>query len=262
MTSKLQEVKRKTLYLFDNNKTFHRCLYILIILNVVAIILESFGHINEGFQSLFLIFEIISITIFTLEYILRIWIADINPINNNSRINFIFSAYGIIDLLAILPFFLPMFIKMDFRMIRILRLFRLLRVFKLGRYSKSLKTMNSVLQDTKSDLVLTFIVALVLLMLSSTLMYYVEHEAQPEKFQNILHSFWWSVATLTTVGYGDVYPITGLGKLLSGIIAFIGIGFVALPTGIISSAFIERLDSTKKEIHQCVCPECGHMFKE
>ena len=138
---------------------------------------------------------------------------------------------------------------------RILRLFRLLRIFKLGRYSKSLKTIIEVLKETKSELVISTFMAFILLVLSSTLMYYLETDAQPEQFPSILHSFWWAIATLTTVGYGDVYPITIMGKILSSIIALIGIGFIALPTGIISSAFINRIS---KEKDQCKnCPHCG-----
>ena len=135
--------------------------------------------------------------------------------------------------------------------------------FKLGRFSKSLKTINQVLKETRADLAITLFVAFILLVLSSTLMYYVENDAQPEKFASIGHSFWWAVATLTTVGYGDVYPITAMGKLLSAIIALIGIGFIALPTGIISSAFVDklRIERIKTDTEVCECPNCGERFK-
>jgi len=139
-------------------------------------------------------------------------------------------------------------------------LFRLLRIFKLGRLSKSLQTITSVLKESKSELSITLFVAFILMILSSTLMYYVENEAQPDKFENIGQSLWWSVATLTTVGYGDIYPITGLGKVLSSVIALIGIGFVALPTGIISSAFISRMQKEKESRKECKCPNCGTEF--
>ena len=177
---------------------------------------------------------------FTIEYFLRIWVSDLDKRVENSRIKFIFSPLGLIDLLAIIPFYLPLLITMDMRVMRMLRLLRLMRIFKLGRFSKSLKTINQVLKETKADLIITLFIAFILLVLSSTLMYYVENEAQPEKFASIVHSLWWSVATLTTVGYGDVYPITAIGKILSAVIALIGIGFIALPTGIISSAILKR----------------------
>ena len=166
-----------------------------------------------------------------------------------------------IHLFAILPFYLPLFFKFDLRVLRILRLFRLLRILKLGRLSKSLQTITSVLKESKSELGITIFVAFILMILSSTLMFYVENEVQPEKFENIGQAMWWSVATLTTVGYGDIYPITGLGKILSSIIALVGIGFVALPTGIISSAFISRMQSQKDSDKDCECPNCGTKFK-
>jgi voltage-gated potassium channel len=168
-----------------------------------------------------------------------------------------FSTFGLIDLIAILPFYLPLLFPIDLRVVRILRIMRLIRIFKLGRYSKSLKTINSVLRETRSDLGITIFIAFIMLVLASTLMYYVEGDVQPNKFASIGHSFWWAVATLTTVGYGDVYPVTGMGKLLSGIIALIGIGIVALPTGIISSAFIEKIHQDNKT---CTCPNCGANF--
>jgi voltage-gated potassium channel len=120
-----------------------------------------------------------------------------------------------------------------------------------------------VLQDTKTDLIMTLFTISILIILSSTLMFYIEHDAQPTQFENIGHSLWWSVATLTTVGYGDIYPITPLGRILASIIAIIGIGFVAIPTAIISSAFISKIQDgkIKSHKHNCICPNCGHNFK-
>jgi voltage-gated potassium channel len=207
--------------------------------------------------------ELFSVIIFSAEYILRFWTAvfDIEKGTSFSkRLKFSLSAFGIIDLLAILPFYLPLLFPFDLRVLRILRLFRLLRIFKLGRLSKSLQTITGVLKESKSELSLTLFVAFILMILSSTLMYYVENEAQPDKFENIGQSLWWSVATLTTVGYGDIYPITGLGKILSSVIALIGIGFVALPTGILSSAFISKMQSEKESKKECKCPNCGTKF--
>ena len=129
-----------------------------------------------------------------------------------------------------------------------------------------MKTITSVLKETKSELSITALVAFILLILSSTLMYYIENDAQPEKFENIGQALWWSVATLTTVGYGDIYPITGVGQFFSAIIALIGIGFIALPTGIISSAFIERIQIEKKKKKAkpeiCECPNCGTKYEK
>ncbi len=240
--------KQKINHYLNDNVTFLKGMHILIVLNVFALILASYQEIALKFGTFFYWFEMVSVIIFTVEYVLRIW-------SSEKRLKFIFSPFGLIDLLAILPFYLPFLFAFDLRILRVLRLFRMLRVLKLGRYSKSLQLINDVLKDTKSELLTTVFVAFVLLVFSSTLMYYVEHDAQPEQFANIGNSLWWAIATLTTVGYGDVYPITALGKFLSAIIALIGIGFVALPTGIISSAFIEKVKDSKQNNGKC--PHCG-----
>ena len=186
-----------------------------------------------------------------MEYLGRIYSADIS---GRSRKNFIFSFYGLIDLLAIIPFFLPFLVSLDLRVLRILRLFRLIRIFKLGRFNRSFKMIKDVVIATKNDLLMTLFIAFILLLISSTLMYSAESQVQPDKFKSIPHAFWWAIATLTTVGYGDIYPVTSIGKFLSSIIAIIGIGFVALPTGILSSALIDKLN-TKQERHHC--QHCG-----
>ncbi len=235
---------------FLNNKYYSNFTIILILFNVIAIISESDQNIRQDYQYLFSVFEVFSIIVFTIEYILRV-------IASPPKLKFIFSPMGIIDLISILPFYFPFIFSLDLRVLRILRLFRLLRVFKLIRYSKSLQLITDVLVETKAELAVTIFFAFILLLLSSTLMYYVENFAQPEKFSSIIESLWWAVATLTTVGYGDVYPITGLGKFLSAIIAIIGIGFIALPTGIISSAFVDKVKEQKGINESYCCPHCG-----
>lgn len=259
-SNRLSALKRRTYYLLNEHPLFIRFIYGLIITNVVALILESYQEIRLPLGTFFWYFELFSVIVFTIEYLLRVWTADLavhDPVSAfRKRLAFVFSFLGLIDLLAILPFYLPLLFPFDLRIVRILRLFRLLRIFKLGRYSKSLRTISSVIEETRAELLLTVFVAFILLILSSTLMYYVEGEAQPDNFASIGHSLWWAVATLTTVGYGDVYPITAAGKILSAIIALVGIGFVALPTGIISSAFIEKIQQEKQAKQRC-CPRCG-----
>jgi voltage-gated potassium channel len=256
-------MKKKVRVFINDNKYFIKFIYALIVLNVLTLILESYKELNDNYGLFFYSFEIFSVAIFTIEYLLRIWVSDKTKEDKKERLNFAFSTLGIIDLIAIIPFYLPFIFPFDLRIVRILRLFRLLRIFKLSRYSKSLKTIQYIFKETKAELSITVFVTFVLMILSSTLMYYIEHDAQPEKFASIGDAVWWAVATLTTVGYGDVYPVTALGKILSGIIALIGIGFVALPTGIISSAFIEKIQAEKKskkgkkvKNKEC-CPTCG-----
>lgn len=235
----------------------------LIILNVLAIILESYQVLSDKYYSYFRLFEIISVTIFTIEYLLRLWTADLKFIKENkiiSRLLYLITPLAIIDLLAILPFYLPLIIPFDLRFLRILRLIRIFRLFKIQRYSKSLKLITKVLNDKKEELFVTVFITFLLLLIASTIMFYIEHDVQPENFPNIFSSFWWAVATLTTVGYGDIYPITGWGKFLSGIIALLGIGLVALPTGIISSGFMKEIHKNKKK--ECKCPKCGSIFIE
>lgn len=261
-------MKKKVYNFINTNAIFVNLIYWLIILNVFAVILSSYKELNEAYGGFFYAFEFVSVVVFTIEYILRLWTCDLDPKFTGpklvKRFKFAFSTYGLIDLIAILPFYLPLIFPFDMRMLRILRLFRLLRIFKLGRLSKSLKTITEVFRETRGELAITLFVTFILMVLSSTLMYYIEGEVQPDKFGNIGQSMWWAMATLTTVGYGDVYPMTGLGKIISGVIALVSIGFIALPTGIISSAFIEKIKTKNRELEKeaCTCPNCGHIYKK
>lgn len=239
----------------------------LIIANVIALVLESYEEINVRYSTFFYLFEIFSVIVFSIEYCLRIWLADLkyphlSPIK--ARVKYITSFMGIIDVFSILPFYLPYIIKVDLRAIRLLRLFRLLRLLKLNRHFSSLQLISSVIKKTKQDLLVSIFLVSVLLIISSTVMYDIESKAQPEAFANIGQAMWWAVATLTTVGYGDIYPVTGLGKILSTFIALLGIGIVALPTGIISSAFIGEVQNKRAQKQhvaaQCTCPNCGTTF--
>jgi voltage-gated potassium channel len=168
---------------------------------------------------------------------------------------------SIIDLLAILPAYLPL-IGVDLRFIRVLRLMRLARALKLGRYSDAIGVLSNVLRRRRDELAVMVMVLAILLVLSSGLIYYAEHDAQPEAFSSIPASLWWSVITLTTIGYGDLYPVTVVGKLIGGVIAVAGIGIVALPTAIIASAFAEELRQRKRNdtsipAKSGYCPHCG-----
>ena len=237
----------------------------LILLNVLAIILASYQNINTYLGGFFTFFEVFSVLVFTAEYLLRIWTSNyLFPTESRikSALKFIFSPLGLIDFLAILPFYLPFFVTLDLRFLRLLRLLRLLRILKLKRYNRSLKLVVTVLRETWSDMGATLFVSFILMLVASSLMYNIEHEAQPEAFSNIGQAFWWAVATLTTVGYGDIYPVTALGKLLSGIIAVLGIGIVALPAGILSSAFMDKINKEKERENEKntafkYCPHCG-----
>lgn len=239
---------------------FDYFIIVLIIFNVLAIALDTLTGLNEQFRNALRIFEIASIGIFTIEYILRLYVSDItHPAKNKmgSALKFIFSPFGIIDLLAILPFYIPFITKVDLRFLRLLRLVRFLRVLKIGRYNSTLSLIRDVLKEKRAEIGMTFFIAVLLLLISGFVMYSVENPVQPDKFPNIFASLWWAVATLTTVGYGDIYPITTLGKVISGVVAILGIGLIALPTGIISAGFIEKIDQSKNEKKSFICPHCG-----
>jgi voltage-gated potassium channel len=229
----------------------------LIIFNIVCVILETVGSLHTKYNKLFTNLETFSVIVFTIEYLARIWSCTIEKKFKEpvfGRIRFMFTFLAVVDLLAILPFYLPMLIAVDLRFIRALRLFRLVRVFKIGRYSQSMKNFARVIEDKKEELVISFSIILILIVIASSLMFYVEHEKQPEAFSSIPKAMWWAVTALTTVGYGDVYPITPLGKFLGSLISLLGIGMFALPAGILASGFTEIIRSRRK---QKFCPHCG-----
>lgn len=257
-------IKQKAYALVNASKPFEILIIALIIVNTSAVIAETFT-LPARVQSVLSIVEFFSVIIFTAEYILRVWTSDmlhssLSPVK--SRIKYIFSFMAIIDLLAIMPFYLPMLISIDLRALRTLRLVRLLRLLKINRYTKALSTIAEVFRRKASQLVSSLIVVGLLMLVAALLMYNIEHEAQPEAFSNVFQALWWSVATLTTVGYGDIYPVTALGKVLSTIIALLGIGLVAVPTGIITAGFSEVIEKDEDNDEQKkYCPYCGHKIK-
>lgn len=240
------------------NLVFNYSIMTLILLNVLAMALETVSSLDNSYYRFLKFFEIISVIIFTIEYALRIYISDLtHPASNRikSALKFIFSFYGLIDLLAITPFYFPFFIKTDLRILRILRLVRFLRILKINRYDSSINLVWEVIKEKKSELAITGFITFLVLLIASFVMYYVEKDVQPDKFSNIFASFWWATATLTTIGYGDIYPVTYIGKIISGLIAFLGIGIVALPTGLVSAGFMEKIQ--KKKLNTNQCPHCG-----
>ena len=217
-----------------------RFIYILIFLNVTAMIFESHESVRKSFGDFFYFFELVSIVIFSLEYLYRI---SYSFANNGLKgvLNYIFSFFGLIDLISILPFYLNQFINLDGRFLRILRLFRLTRIFKFGRDSNSLKLFTKALVSVKEQLLFTLFLSALTILFSASAIYYLENEAQPDKFSSITESVWWATISLATVGYGDVYPITVGGKIFATIISLVGIGVVAIPTGVISASFVEEI---------------------
>ena len=250
------------------NFGFDIFLLILILLNVVAIVLESFEEVRLWYSAELHVFEVVSVILFTIEYLFRaISSKYLFPGISNRRalVRFIFSPLALVDLFAILPFYLPIIFSIDLRLMRLLRMLRIIRIFKLKRYSSSLTMLVEVVKEERNILGVTFFIMIVLLVICASVMYHVEHLAQPEAFPNIVAALWWAVATLTTVGYGDIVPITGWGKIISAFTALIGIGMFALPTGILCAAFIRRLNreraNTGDAMKRIFCPHCGHVVR-
>jgi voltage-gated potassium channel len=214
----------------------------LILLNIVAVLLETVDSIYNQYKTQFLIFERLSTFIFLIEYILRVWVSIEAKKDNDSslitRLKYMITWPAIIDLLAVLSGLLPMLFEVDLRLLRALRMIRLL---KFSRYFKVMNLLLGVLKEEKQSFLAAMFLLVIALLIASTGIYIFEKEAQPDKFGSIPESMWWAIATLTTIGYGDVTPITSMGKLFGAIIAIIGIGTVALPSGILASGFSDQL---------------------
>ena len=221
----------------------------LIFFNILMVILETVDTLYFRYRLWFIYFELFSVTIFSIEYVSRFWSCVENKTkgetNGKARLRYIFSFSAIIDLIAILPSLLAfLFPTVDLRFVRALRIFRLL---KFSRYSNSINTLLIVLWDQRKSLGAAFFILFIVLIISSSGMYIVEKDIQPDKFGSIPQSMWWSIVTLTTVGYGDVYPVTSMGKFFGSIIIILGIGTVALPSGILASAFTEYTRRNQKK---------------
>jgi voltage-gated potassium channel len=227
----------------------------LIIANVMAVVLETVQSLYAEFRVAFDAFEAISVAIFSCEYLLRLWSCTSNPRYAHplwGRLRFAISFLALVDLVSILPSLIPGG-SLDLRFVRSLRLLRLSRTLKIARYSQSLQTLGRVLRHKREELFITVLAGGVVLICAASLMYYAERDAQPQQFSSIPAAAWWGVATLTTVGYGDIYPVTPMGKVLGAMIALLGIGLFALPAGILASGFSEELHRPKA----ATCPRCG-----
>lgn len=240
---------------------FNISLASLIILNVLALILESVSVLHREWGIYFLIFEIFSVSIFIAEYFLRLWVADLNPKYQHplaGRIRYLFSPLAIVDLLAFLPSLLLMS-GLDLRVLRMFRLFRVVRLLHVPRFNIAMNSIWQAARSKSAEFIIAGTIMFLLLILCSSLAYFAEHEAQPQAFSSIPASLWWGIMTMTTVGYGDVYPITTMGKIIASFFAALGIGFFALPSAILASALIEQ--SRQKEKH-ITCPHCGEKLEE
>lgn len=266
----LQRIKNRTFAILEARtasdpvaRTFGLCLMALIFANVVVVILQTVDSLASQYAAFFRVFTAISILVFTVEYLLRVWSCTASgkfrrPVSG--RMKFMFTPLALVDLTAILPFYLPFFFPVDLRVLRLLRVFWMFRLFKADRYVGSLRLLGNVFKKRKEELLVALFVGVLLLVVSSSLMYFAENGAQPEKFSSIPEAMWWGVQTLTTLGYGDVVPVTPLGQVLGGLVAVLGIGMFALPAGILGSGLVDEIQkkqSDEQEEALKTCPHCG-----
>ena len=236
------------------SKVVNLLLILLITLNVVAIFLETVDPIYQQYQRAFWYFEVFSVAIFTIEYLARVWVSvELEGIDAarpiRGRLRYMLRPIAVVDLLAILPFYLSLYLPLDLRFLRVLRL---LRLFKLTRYSPALGALLDVVQKEADALLASVVVLLMMLVISAGGIYLLENELQPETFGSMPSSLWWAIVTLTTVGYGDVVPVTTMGRMFAGFIGLIGIGMIALPAAILASGFAENIHGRKQKYNQYI----------
>ncbi|MBQ3657040.1 MAG: ion transporter [Bacteroidales bacterium] len=288
----MESIEKALYYIVDENdehnklsKFFNYFLMVLIILSVGEMALETDDDIFIPNRNYFRIFDFFTVMVFSAEYIIRILTAHLLPENRGKSRwhgikSYIFSFAGIVDLLSILPFYLD-FTSLDLRVLRMLRLMRFFRVFKITRYNDSMKLVADVIWTKRSEIGVIMGLIVIIMIITSFIMFYAEHSLQPDKFPNVLGCFWWALVTMTTIGYGDVFPITPMGKIIGSLMAFLGIGLVAMPTGIISAGFLEKISEKKREEREKkekekekpegnisedgkkhYCPYCGHKLDD
>ena len=221
---------------------------IVILVNLFVTFFSTFDQ-AKGYENILDAAELVTVIIFAVEYILRVWTSQyLYPEKSKAKaaLSFALSASGLIDLFSFLPYFLPVFFPagaVAFRMFRVIRIFKLFRV---NAQYDAFNVIVDVIKEKKNQLISSMCIVMIFMLAASMCMYSVEHEAQPEQFQNAFSGLWWSASTLLTIGYGDVYPITTVGKMLAILISFLGVGLVAIPTGIISAAFVDRYSHLKE----------------
>lgn len=243
----------------DNNLCgkYEKFMFTLIVLNICVTILSTVQEIHQPGRVFFYWFDLFSLTVFTAEYMAKLWVCRLDERYNSvilGRLRYMLTPVMLLDLTVIIPLYLPLVFGFDARFMLMFRMLRLAQFLRLTRFLHNFHRLARVLRNKKDDLIATFGVIFLLLIISSSLMYYAEYNAQPDKFSSIPAAMWWGIVTLTTIGYGDLYPVTSLGKLIGAFVAILGIGMVALPTGIIGSGFLEELASKKSKDR---CPHCG-----
>ncbi len=239
-------MREKLRKIVEDNSTrkgriFDTVIQVLILSSLVAFSIETLPDISKTTAYYLRVFEVVCIGLFTFEYFLRIYVAK-------KPFKYIFSFYGIIDLLAIFPFYINTIY--DFRAVRTFRVFSIFKSLQLVRYSKALNRFRIAARIVKEEMILFLIITLIFIFLAASGIYYFEHEAQPKLFPSVIHSIWWAIVTLTTVGYGDVYPITAGGKVFTFFMLMIGIAVITIPAGLVASAFTKAREIEKEDMEK------------
>ncbi len=232
-------------YIFDIG------IVVVILINLFATFFSTF-EASKPYTSVLNVVELITIIIFTIEYLLRLWTSDcLYPEVSKTKavFKFIFSFYGLIDLLTFFPYYLPFFFPIGIVAFRVFRVIRIFRLFRINSQYDAFNVIIDVIKEKRNQLISSMSIILIFMIATSMCMYSIEHNAQPDVFENAFSGIWWATSTLLTVGYGDVYPITTVGKILAIVISFLGVGLVAIPTGIISAAFVEQYSNVKNGGH-------------
>lgn len=241
------------------SRTYDIALMLAVVINIFIAIFETFPQ-SDRYLYILRVVESITVLFFTIDYLLRIWTATYlykGVTVARARRKFIFSWAGIVDFLSCVPYYLPFFFPRVAVALRMFRIIRILRIFRIHHYSDPLKVIGQVLTKKKGQLMSSIFIVLILMVAASLMMYSLEHKAQPEVFNNAFSGFWWAINTLLTVGYGDIVPITFAGKICGAIMTFLGVGMVAIPTGILSAGFVEQMTPKPKARETHYCPNCG-----
>jgi voltage-gated potassium channel len=223
-------------------------LFTLISVSVIIVFLETETEFYAAYGDILWTITLFAVAVFSVEYLLRLWVCTLNPLYSDpirGRLRYLVSPLALFDLVAILPFYIPMVLPLDLLVLRLFRLTRVFTVLKMGRFSSAWDSLTYTVKSRKEELLISGVLIFMVLAVSSTVMYYIENPAQPQKFSSIPQTMWWGVVTLSTVGYGDIYPITPLGKLVGSMVAISGIALFALPAGIIAAGLVESLHHRK-----------------
>lgn len=271
MPNAYYRIRRKTFVLLHPeigdskwDKLINTFIILLILLNVVAVMLETVPSIHTPYAHWFHRFDQFSVYVFSVEYILRVWSSVHDDEYKNSwrgRIKYMLSMGALIDLLAILPYYLHLAMGLDLRVLRILRLMRFLRLFRLTKYMRTTRMVVNVFKSRARELWVSFVLGFFLILIAASLVYFAEHIDNPKQFSSIPKTMWWAVVTLTTVGYGDMIPITPLGQFFTGLILIVGVAILAIPAGIITAGFLEESKKTRGHV-DLHCPHCGRPISD